>query len=265
MQIKLEIKGLDKVKSMLKVASSQLPYATALALNAVADEAKKAVQAEMRQAFESPTPWVLNSLYVQRATKQKPEAVIEFKDRKLGETARTMVFPHVEGGPRRFKGMELRLQRAGLLPAGWFVVPGQAAQLDAFGNMNKGQITQLLNVLGTYTEAGYNKADDRTRARLAKGGKRAQYGQYGFVWVVVRVGDARWGRVHPGVYQRVQTAFGSSLKPVLVFVQSAQYKRRLDFYGTVRGVHAKSMSRHLVESVTKAMRTARYSSQGSLL
>lgn len=265
MQIKLDVKGLDAVQTMFRVATSQMPYATALALNAVAADAQKAVQAEMRQVFDNPTPWVINSLRIKRATKQQLSAELAFKDRNSVENSRTMVFPHVEGGERRLKAMEGRLTRAGLLPAGWYVVPGAAAKLDAHGNMSKGQVTQLLNVLGTYTEAGYNKANDNTLAKLAKGGKRAQYGQYGFAWVVVRVGDKRWGRVQPGVYQRVQTTFGSSLKPVLIFVRSVSYKRRIDFFGIVRRVHAQTMPRHMRDAVAKAMRTARYSSQGSLL
>ena len=39
------------------------------------------------------------------------------------------------------------------------------------------------------------------------------------------------GKLLPGVYQRIQTGFGSAVKPVMIFVRMPSYKSRLDFYG----------------------------------
>lgn len=264
MKVSIEIRGLAEVSKMLAAAPSQARYATALAINATLADARKDVQGEMLKVFDRPTPWVINSLREKRATKQNPIGELAFKDRNSAESSRTMVLPHVEGGQRVFKAMEVRLHAIGLLPSGWMVVPGQAAKLDSFGNMTRGQVSQLLNVLGAYTEAGYNKANSKTREKLARGGKRAQYGQYGFEWVVARVGDRRWGALQPGVYQRVKTGFGSSLKPVLIFVRTVNYRPRLDFFGIVRRTVDNRLPHHMRAAIAKALSTARYSHQVGL-
>lgn len=265
MKINIDL-NMQEAQRAMGVAQSQVKYAASLALNNVAKQGQQAVQAEMRKVFDRPTPWVINSLRLKPATKQKLEAEVAFKDRNSAESSRTMVEPHVMGGARQAKAMETRLRGIGVLPAGWFVVPGAAAKLDAYGNMSRGQISQVLNVLGSYTESGFNKANINTVRRLGKGGiKSSQYGQYGFVYWVNPVGGKRAKHMPPGVYQRVQTGFGTSLKPVLLFVSRATYKRTLDFFGIVQRVANENLHKEFSSAFAEAQRTARYSQQGSLL
>lgn len=236
MKIDLNITGLDAVKRALEDTPKKAKYAAVKAMNVSMEWAQTSVRRKMRQAFDRPTPWVLNSLRIKYAKPSALSAELAFKDAwstSAGDAGgRTMVLPHVDGGARAYKGMEARLMRAGYMPQGYNAVPGAAAKLDAYGNMSRGQITQLLNVLGTYTEAGFNKAGINTVKRLAKG--NAKKGVYGFVYWVNRVGDRSASHLQPGVYQRVSTAFGSTLKPVLIFVKQAKYRQRLDFYGISR-------------------------------
>lgn len=265
--MKINIKaGVAAVQRAMQQAPSQVAYATSRAINAAAKNGQHAVRAEMSSVFDRPTPWVLNSLRLKPATKQRLEAELVFKDRDSVTSSRTMVAPHVDGGGRLAKAMETRLRGIGALPVGWFVVPGGAAKLDANGNMSRGQITQVLNVLGSYTESGFNKANINTVRRLAKGGlKGSQYGQYGFTYVVVPVGGWSKRQLKPGVYQRVHTGYGSSLKPVLIFVNRVSYRRRLDFYGLVQAAVDRTLESEFNDAFNEAMRTARYSQQGSLL
>ena len=241
MQLKIELQGLDNVLRAMEETPKKARYAAAKAINASAEWAETDVRKEMRRVFDRPTPWVLKSLRIKYAKPATMAAELAFKDSwssSAGETGgKTMIEPHVYGGNRAYKGMEVRLHRAGLLPNGWNAVPGGAAKLDAYGNMGLGQITQLLNVLGTYTEDGYNKANKATRERLAKG--NAKKNLYGFVYWVNPVGSGQAKHLPPGVYQRVTTGFGSSLKPVLIFVERAKYRRRLDFYGIAQRVFEK--------------------------
>ena len=261
--LSINITGLDAVKQALGQASSQVPFALAVAMNATVEKARAEVRKEMTVVFDRPTPWVLNSLRIKRATKANPEAELAFKDKDSVTNSRSMVLPHVAGGPRVFKAMEARLLAAGLMPSGYNAVPGGAAKLDAYGNMDRGQITQLLNVLGTYTEAGYNKANARTVARLAKG--NAKKNQYGFTYWVNPVSGRRGGHLQPGVYQRVQTGFGTSLKPILIFVRRAAYQSRLDFYGITQRVVTQHLEPEFIKAFEAAMRTAIYKGQGVLL
>lgn len=234
MQIKIDVSGLDQVRKAMQELPKKAKYATVTAMNKSMEWADTAVRKEMRQVFDRPTPWVLNSLRIKHAKPSNMTAELAFKDINSVTSSSTMVLPHVDGGPRRFKAMEARLMGIGLMPAGYNAVPGAAAKLDGFGNMSRGQISQMLNVLGTYTESGFNKANINTVKRLAKG--NAKKNVYGFTYWVNPVGGTKAKHLQPGVYQRVATAFGTSLKPVLIFVKQAKYKKRLDFYGITQRV-----------------------------
>lgn len=240
----------------MRRASAQVPYALSVAINAATEKARLKVQAEMGRVFHSPTLWVLNSLRIKYASKARLIAELALKDKNSVESSRSMIEPHVYGGTRHYKAMEARLYAMGLLPAGFNGVPGAAAVLDSNGNMSRGQVSQVLNVLGTYTEAGYNKANAATRARLAKG--NAKKNIYGFVyWVNPVSGNARNKNLKPGVYQRVSTGFGTSLKPVLIFVKRASYKQRLDFFGIVSATVDREFKAEFDKAFAEAMRTAR--------
>lgn len=261
--MKLSIEHNTKaVQAALDKAASQVPFAMSVALNDTSTEAKAMVQDAMKSVFDRPTPWVINSLRVARATKTNLVAELAFKDINSALSARSMVEPHVDGGARRFKAMEARLLSKGLLPKGWNAVPGAAASLDSYGNMSRGQISQLLNVLGTYSEAGYNKANDKTRARLAAGNVKRN--QYGFEYFVNPVGG-KSRHLQPGVYKRYKTGFGSSLKPILIFIRPAKYQKRLDFFGMVERKVNERLAPNFDAAFKLAVATAFYKNQGALL
>lgn len=246
-----------EVASFIDRASKQGQYATAIALNKTAEWAETDVRKAMRTGFDRPTPYFLRALRVIRANVNKVpvQAVLWFKDKSLEDSAESMVVPHIDGGGRKVKPFEKRLQRMGVLPAGWFAVPGGGASLDAYGNMSRGQLSQLLNVLGAYTEAGYNKANKATVARLAKG--NAKKNVYGFAYWINPVGAKTGRHIPPGVYQRIATPFGSSLKPILIFVKQATYRKRLDFYGIVQRAVDARFAGEFDKAYENAMRTAR--------
>lgn len=281
--MKIEIShNLPQLQLALAKAPGQVNFALANALNKTALQAKSEIQTKMMQVFDRPTPWVIKSIGPRRpedfATKRRLSAEVGFRDKWQDTTDRTMVSPHVEGGGRHYKAMEARLLAMGMIPPGYNAVPGGAAKLDAYGNMSPGQISQLLNVLGTYTESGFNKANIKTRKRLAKG--NAKKGVYGFEYFVSYGGIGRTNlslsggemvrsQIHkshllPGVYQRVNTGFGTSLKPILIFVKQAKYKSRLDFFGIAKKVVDRDFSGNFARAFDQAVATALLKSQGSL-
>jgi hypothetical protein len=262
MKITIDHNILDLTKAML-AAPSQIGFALKQAVNNSATKAREDVREQMRTKFNRPTNYFLNSLRVKYATsKEAPIAEVWFKDKNSVESADSMVGPHIFGGERRFKPMETRLQRAGLLPSGWQVVPGAGAKLDAFGNMSRGEISLILNVLGTYKESGYNKANDKTKARLAKGNIKKNV--YGFELWVNPVGGTKGKHLPPGVYKRVTTGFGSSLKPMLIFVKSTNYRKRLDFYAIVNQSVNQNLQPEFDAAFLKAVNTAILKQQGTL-
>jgi hypothetical protein len=222
------------------------------ALNRSTDQAKEDVKREMRRVFDRPTAHTMNSLWTRYASTSKLEVTLWFKDRTHDRDDQ-WAMPQIAGGPRRLKPMEVRLQRVGIIPAGWYVVPGAAAPLDGYGNVIRGEISRILNVLGTYTEAGYNKANDKTRQRLRKGS--AKRGAYGFEYWVNPVGPRRQQHLVPGVYRRVYTSFGTSLKPMLIFVNKANYRVRLHYFRIVQGAFDKHFAPEFDKAMDSLLRT----------
>jgi len=261
MQIRVDT-NIAEVRAALAAAAAQVPFALMTAINKTAEHARADTRSEMARVFDRPTPWVINSVRIEYATKTDLTASLAFKDKNSVENSRTLVEPHVYTGRRHFKAFEARLLAIGLLPKGYNAVPGGGATIDAFGNVSQGQISQILNVLGALTEAGYNKANSRTVTRLKKG--NIKKGIYGFEYFVARVGSSYTSHLQPGVYKRVITAFGTSLKPVLIFVKQAQYKRTLDFYGKGEATINKVFPAYFNDAFDKAIKTALLKDQGAL-
>ena len=229
MKIGIDIKGLDAAQANLRgLADSKIKAAAKAALNTAAYQGAEATKKEMAQVFDRPTPWVLGGVRYKKATIEKLEASIDFDKwgNKTNVTVAHVLNAEIYGGQRRHKRHEIALQRAGILPSGMGIVPGKAAQLDAYGNMKGGQIVQIMSWFGSFGEQGYRaNSTDKTRARL---GRDKRNGQKGFQYFVLQ---KSYGKLQPGIYQRFQFGHGSAVKPVMIFVKLPWYKKRLDFYG----------------------------------
>lgn len=247
------IKGLDDVRQALRGMERQIPQATAWAVNGVADEIKRAEVREMRARFDRPTPYTLNALRVRYARKRDPKALVWFKDESFkGIPATKYLTPQVQGGERSMKRSERALQRVGVLPKDMMIVPGQGADLDAYGNVRRGQLIQIISYFRAFGQQGYTaNMTDHGRAKLKQGraGK-----SYGFEYFVAVKGKTR---LHPGIWMRVGTGFGKSIKPVLMFVDSPRYKETYDFFGVAARTHERTMPRQMARAIAKAIRTAR--------
>lgn len=215
--------AITEMTAFCNTSEKQIKFATRVALTRTAVKAKEAEEREMRDVFRNPTPYTLSSVYVKPATAQRLEATVMLKDESTKAVpAAKFLRSQIDGGQRVQKRFERALQSVGAMPQGYRAVPGQGAKLDAYGNMSRGQIVQILSYFKTFPEVGY-KANMTAagRARLAKGTKS----KAGFAYFVGRPGD----RLPLGVYQRVRFAMGTALKPVLIFVRSAVYQQRFDF------------------------------------
>lgn len=213
---------------MLLGLGKQVAFANMVATNRAAFKGREAVQKEMDRAFDRVTPWVKGGVRVIKATKQNPSAIIDldFWGNKQGVAVESILSPEIKGGARKHKRHEVALQRAGILPAGMYIVPGGAAQMDRFGNMASGQINQILAWFRAFGEQGYqSNMSDRRRASIARDKKTGQKGVSYFALA------QRRGKLPPGIYKRVSFAMGSSVSPVMIFASKASYKQRLDFYG----------------------------------
>lgn len=241
--LKVEIRGLDEVRAALTGFSDRrFAAAIATALTRTAVQARDAVYTEMVSKLDRPTPYTLRSLFVSGARADRLQAMTFFKDNTGGydTPATKYLLPQVEGGAgRSIKRFERALIAKGSMPSGWHAVPAKGARLDAFGNVSRGQIMQIISQLGTELLAGSDRSMSTRDKRSAINAQKRAGGRF----YAVLPGQGK----QPGIYQREFT--GRNVTPVFIFVQSTTYKKRFDFYGVAGRVVQDNLSRNVQQAI----------------
>jgi hypothetical protein len=219
------------VKAMLDKVKRAAPAVVAEAMNHTANSARVAIRREMERAFDRPTKYTLDSLYVDKASATKLQAKLWFKrlEAKSGGSGRYAhyLIPQIFGGRRDFKQFERLLRTKGVLPHGLYAVPGEAAEMDANGNMRPQQIRQIISWMQADQETGYAaNLTEASRKKWVKTTKRRR----GFAFFAVNGQDKRTRHLRPGIYKRTATAWGWALQPILAFVRMPRYAKRLRFF-----------------------------------
>lgn len=240
------------VRLLDDVQKRQVPFAMAHALTMTAKRVEYEEKREMRDVFDRPTPYTLNSLYTRPATKQHQVAWVYLKyDTSKGTPAEKYLMPQIKGGVRRLKRFERALRSVGAMPDDHFAVPGDGAKLDGYGNMDRGQLVQILSYFRAFPEAGYKaNITDRRKAALAKGTKTRR----GFAYFVGRPGNGKWPL---GIWQRTSFAFGSAIRPIIIFVPTARYEQLFDFNYVAEKTIERDFGPQFRASLANALATAR--------
>lgn len=255
--MKVTLQGMDQLQRKLAGLPKQAAYAASLTLNTLARHpVQDAIRHEMRDSLDRPTPFTLNSLtVVKRATVSDLTAQVGYKQVGGGtRPASDYLRWQVKGGQRSLKGFEVALRSVGVLPGGYFIVPGRGAKLDAYGNVSRGQIVAVLSYFRAFQEQGRGfkmNATAATRARKARGTRS----QFGYRYFVGRPGD---GRGPLGIYQDVRIAAGvRELLPVFIFVQWTRYEPRLDIETASQLAVRREAAPIFQAALAQALRTAR--------
>jgi hypothetical protein len=246
MKLNIQITGLKEVQSELKNFSERrLNAAVATALTRTAVQVREKVKTSILARFDRPTPYTMGQLKYVAANAKNLTAVvglnvakiqdqrgntIRYQDLGPGETpaGKYLGRHNIAGGPRRNKRFEKALQSVGVLPSGWYAVPGERAKIDAYGNQSVGEIRQILawfNAAELVAGSSQNMTD-ATREKRKKGTKK----KAGFGYFFMPVGGKRAGP-RPGIYRKTYFALGTRLEPIIIFVPSTNYKARFDFDG----------------------------------
>lgn len=232
--------GQDDVRRLLSGMEDQIPFAMALTLTSTAKDIQASEQGHLRGQLDRPTSFTVRSVRVKPATKRDLEARIWIRDEASGGTAPlTYLLPQFRGGGRGQKRHEKALQRAGILPSGWFTAPGKDVRLNRFGNITAGTYTKILSQL--------RASPDPMQNITVRSAKRVR-GRY-FV--------KRRGNRAVGIYQRTGKR---RTKSILHFVPSVQYTKRLDFEGVADKVIERRMRAHMVDALERTIRTAGHKS-----
>lgn len=209
------------------IGSKQLPFAMALTLTRTAQVMQTHEKIEAKFAFDRPTKFTLESVFIRGATKRNLEAFIFLRDEaSKGTPPVKYLAPEVYGGQRRVKRFERALQAAGILGRDEATVPGQLAKLNQYGNITAGTITQILSFLRASPDPMQNRTKDPGRRKRKP--KEFFAGH-------IRKGGRAFGDEGPrAIFQRK----GGRAIPILLFVPLADidYEKKFDFFGIIEQV-----------------------------
>ncbi|WP_313493750.1 hypothetical protein [Stenotrophomonas sp.] len=235
-------------RQLTDLERTQLPFAASQAANKVAFEIRERWKQRAPQVFDRPTPLTKNAALYRKATKARPYSEIFIRDEAFkGTPPSKYLFNEVEGGIRRRKGFERLLQGKGLMSPSQFAVMGRGARPNQYGNVSAGQVTKLLSQLGAQRDRYQNQTPTSAKRRRSRAPKGGEY------FVITK----RRGKLRPGIYERIGTGWGSAVRSVFIFTNTANYQPRYDIFGMAEDTWKKLMPFYLKRELEKAMETAR--------
>ena len=226
----------------------QVPFATALALTRTAMSAKERAREAMPKVFDRPTPFTLNAVRVVPATTRSLTAEVLIRDEApKGTSPDRYLRAEIEGGDRNLKRSERALQMTGRMPKGWAWTPGLAAPLDPYGNLRGSFVTTLLSQVKGHIDSTSNETPRSKKRRTRLGGRQVEY----------FIGRPGGGHLPLGVYARYRFAWGTAVKPVLIFTRWVHYKKRFRIWDIVRIETDKVFAIEFKKALAHALATAR--------
>jgi hypothetical protein len=188
------------------------------------------IKAAIGEAFETPTPYTLNSTRFEITSDNPP--VITIYLRQPDRMGKHYLTAQVEGGERQKKGFERQMNLG-------FMMPADSLPTNKYGNISRGKYRQILSAIGNTGYGGYDFAINKSSRRNKK--ERDYF--------LVPWGDP--SGLHPGVYhhkargkkastrswaagqkgKRGGVVRARGIEPVfLAYSKPTNYKKRLDFY-----------------------------------
>jgi len=228
MPISLTIdQDLSRATAWTKAVQKQLPFATSVALNNVAFDARKSLHEGTKGAFNAPVRFTQTAFLVQKSKKRDLKVFVFAQDKAGKDRARYLRFG-IKGGARPQKGMDVFFAKAvpndGTIPAGSYFMPTSLVKTNAAGN-----VTQA------------------TLRRISKGINGEARG--GFF-----IGTPRGGGRRPGIYRRSR----NQLQPYFIATTTRpSYTGRFNIEAIGTKVVQRRFGIHFNAALSKALGTAR--------
>lgn len=231
-----------------ELEKKQLPFATMRAINEGAFQIRQRWSEVMPRVFDNPTALTLKAVLYSKATLQKPTASVFIRDEASNGTPPAKYLQaQVEGGVRRLKGIEKNLTGRGVMAVGMFAVPGKGAQLDAFGNISRGQIQSIKSQLGVQGDQYANESEASRSRRLKRETKTGARNSSYFAVKTKR------GNLKPGIYQRVNSGLGRGLRSIFIFVRSVRYRKRYQVFDLAQKYFDRNFTKIFNSELSKAV------------
>jgi hypothetical protein len=223
----------------------RLRAAMATALTRTAKAVQGGWSEELRQKVDRPTVLTTRAPVIEMATAQTLVAVVSMREQvSNGQPPSQYLQPLEYGGGREHKKFEKALIAQGSMPAGAYALPTDNAKRDAYGNVTRGQLVQILvQLAGGSVRDGYRRVISTSAVKRAQSAIKA-----GREYVAVL---KQTGKLDPGIYARV----GNELQMVFSYERSTFYKRQLSLGDRARRtatqVFAVEMQRAIKESAAR--------------
>lgn len=232
--------AISAANTLRQLSSRSINFAVMRSINQLAWLSREEWIAKSPALFDRPTPLTQKALQFTKATKDTLSSTLKFRDEAQKGTAPDRYLNvHLTGGARPQKRFEARLQASYWMPRGTIAVPGAGAKLDRFGNISQGTIGRILSALGAQFDVLQNETRT-SRERRERKSRRSSRPKVRFFAVTVK----RRG-LEPGIYERTQFRWGSSVKPIIRFVRPGNYRPRLKDYNFAQDVIRRNAERVL--------------------
>jgi hypothetical protein len=189
-----------EVEKALRLASSQIPFATAVAINGVARAVREQERQAMGEVFARPKPFTKNSVFMAGATKADPTATVFVRP----EAAKYLL-PYEIGGVHELPGKAL------LNP--------KHVRLDAYGQLRQGQFKTLAQKPGDFVGTVHGVTGLWQRPATTPGRRRGKAASQRRprrpLKLLVRFGQALEVKKHLDFVQRAQAIAGRALPMAL--------------------------------------------------
>lgn len=246
MKITIDTREAEQMaKAISGFSDRRLQSAIAEALNVTAKAVMADWAGQITGSVDRPTALSRRSpVLMQRADVGRLSAVVALREQVTsGQAPAEYLQPLEFGGGRGLKKWERALQSRSAMPSGHKAVPGKYARLDAYGNISRGQIVQILNQLGGTLSVGYQRVVSASAARRAQAAAAK-----GRTYVAVPKAQ---GGLAAGIYERK----GRALLPVVFYVPAVRYRKQLRLLQKAPTVAAKVAQRELLAAVDRRWRS----------
>ncbi len=213
-------------KKVSAAAMTQIPFATAQALTAIAKVVVVAEQRNEQAVLDRPKPFTTNALGVVRANKERMAATVFVKD---------ITAAYLE--PYQFGGLNKLNSRALLKPV------GAKANLDQFGNLPRNFLRSLKGRKDIYI------GPVQTKRGIVNGVWQRSVAEGASVATVTRAGRVRM--------TRKATNTSGHLVLLVKFEDAHPARQYLDWFGVAERTVTKSFNREMGKALAKAIATAK--------
>ena len=254
MQLDVRVELREALKALERLRTDQIPFATAYALTQCAKAGQADVETQIGRVFDRPTPFTLKAVRTKPATKRNLVAEVKLKDEAYkGNPAVRWLIAQVRGGARNHKGFERLMQRAGVMPAGWYAIPTKNAPLDRYGNVPGAVINRILSQVQASRDV-LTRETAASRARNVRRAIKKREGRY----FVASPNNPKTRHLTPGIWERVTFGFGNSIRPIFVFSSTPpRYTKRLPFEDIVQRAVARELQTQFARGFQLAQATQR--------